>query len=766
MKKELKRYQERAVEELLYKTNLLLKKDTNQKTVVFQSPTGSGKTLMMSRFIQDFIEYQREKEVCFLWVSIGKGELHKQSYQSLENDFNGFPLIHLLEREFTGSRELIHKNEVVVVNWEKLRTKNRQTGEWTNVLMKDKETTNFRQLVRDTKKMGTLIILIIDESHSNSTSERAKELREIINADLTVEMSATPVLTDVLTDGGEKITVDPSKVIEEGMIKKEIIINEGIDNIVEDEMDSQDLIMEAAYHKRERLKILYKQEGVDINPLVLIQLPTGEEAEQKRERIEKFLGKKEISSDDRLAIWLSEEKVNTEHYALMKDDSKVEFLIFKQAIDTGWNCPRASILIRLRESKSLTFEIQTIGRILRMPEAEHYQNDELNKGYIFTNVKGFDVKKEEYNPNIIKSLISKRKDIYNQSPIKLKSYYRNRVDFGDLTFSFKKVFDKVLCGYFNLEVDKFDLLDQKIREKVEKKISLEKDKKHQDEIIFNKNLDVKTIDKIKESSSYGEYDNLFREDNFLKTNLSEADKEEIFNALIRVNLNGFAYKRSIGWFKNVLYSWFNRYLNIWKGENDVVYIQNIVLNNREVFEKLFFDSTNQYKKVKEIEIEKKIEKTEEWQDDWEIAKEQNFNHHNYKKQDYKKSLYDYFRFDSEIEKNFASYLDKSEVVKWWWQNGSEHMQLNFGIKYNTKSTFQPDFLVMFNDGKLGIFDTKSKNLFTDTKSKAESLQKYIQEEKREGKKMFGGIVTQEGKYFKINSKKKYDDNDDFKDLNF
>lgn len=44
-------------------------------------------------------------------------------------------------------------------------------------------------------------------------------------------------------------------------------------------------------------------------------------------------------------------------------DAKQAFLLFKQAIATGWDCPRAKILIKLRENMSDTFSIQTIGRI-------------------------------------------------------------------------------------------------------------------------------------------------------------------------------------------------------------------------------------------------------------------------------------------------------------------------------------------------------------------------------------------------------------------
>ena len=68
------------------------------------------------------------------------------------------------------------------------------------------------------------------------------------------------------------------------------------------------------------------------------------------------------------------------------------------------------------------------------------------------------------------------------------------------------------------------------------------------------------------------------------------------------------------------------------------------------------------------------------------------------------------------------------------------MAVNFGIKYGIKSTFQPDFLIMFNDGRLGIFDTKaSGEREDDNKVKAEALQQYILEENQKGKNLFGGL---------------------------
>jgi len=751
----LTRYQGTAVDELLLKTRLLLGKSLEKRTIVFQSPTGSGKTLMMTEYIEQLIKELENMDLCFLWVSIGKGDLHVQSYNSLKRELQGFPDVYLLEQEFFGSRETIAKNEIVVVNWEKLRSKDNKTGEWKNILMKDKETTNFRELLRNTREENTKIVMIIDESHSNSTSERAIELRdEIVNADLTIEMSATPVLRE--GEYNEKVVVQPDDVIKEGMIKKEIIINENIDDIKEDEITSQELIMQSAFSKREELKSQYKKAGTAINPLVMIQLPQSEAGEDKKEFIESFLADKNITYDNhRLALWMTgdENKINQEDWMIKPNNSEVEYLIFKQAVDTGWDCPRAQILVRFREIKSIVFEIQTIGRILRMPEAKHYNNDNLNKGYVYTNVKSLEVKKETYNPNIIKSVVVKRKDIYE--PLKLRSYYRNRIDFGDITQSFYGVLDNVFCEYFGIEFDKHEFFDQN-KIKVQQKIDLE-GLDAQDEIILNKQIDNRIFDQLPEEVIKGERASLFSAATLMEANLSQDDLYHLFEYLIRINLNGFAYKRSIPTVKQALYRWFKKYLNIKLVGNGIVYIQNVVLNNSETFSKLFDEAIRKYIPLKDTEINKKIEEIEEWKNDWEIAENRNYNPNTYKQYGYSLFLYKpcYLKIDSDIEKKFIEYLEeRRDIVKWWWQNGDEHMALNFGIKYNSKSTFQPDFLVMFKEGSLGIFDTKASGYNEDdNKLKAEALQRYIKEE--EDKNMFGGLVIKEGQHFRINSKEKY-----------
>ena len=83
-----------------------------------------------------------------------------------------------------------------------------------------------------------------------------------------------------------------------------------------------------------------------------------------------------------LAVWLSDRHENLED--IDSPTAKSCAVIIKQAVATGWDCPRAHILVKLRDNMDETFEIQTIGRIRRMPEARHYENDLLDSCYLYT----------------------------------------------------------------------------------------------------------------------------------------------------------------------------------------------------------------------------------------------------------------------------------------------------------------------------------------------------------------------------------------------
>lgn len=71
---------------------------------------------------------------------------------------------------------------------------------------------------------------------------------------------------------------------------------------------------------------------------------------------------------------------------LERPDNMTQVLLFKEAIALGWDCPRAAVLLIFRKLQSDQFTIQTVGRILRMPEQKHYPKEQLNIGYVYTDI--------------------------------------------------------------------------------------------------------------------------------------------------------------------------------------------------------------------------------------------------------------------------------------------------------------------------------------------------------------------------------------------
>jgi type III restriction enzyme len=760
-----KEYQVNAIEQLVKSVSELLDKDASNKVCVFQSPTGSGKTVMVAKFIEEIITDLPEKDLCFLWVSIGKGDLHKQSKKSLEKIFDGSPIVNLLEDEFFGSKNYVEQNEVVVVNWEKLYSKystGENKGEWKNKVMREGEGINFIEVLENTRERRK-IILIIDESHYASDAQRTSELRKIISADVTLEMSATPKIQptgqDIAKGTARFVYVDPKDVIEEGMIKKELIINENIDKLVDDEKTSQEVIILAAYNKRIELKEAFTKAGSSINPLCLIQLPNAEAGVAKKEVIEAFLAEKGITeSNGKLAIWLSEDK--SDGLDEISDfESKIEFLLFKQAIDTGWDCPRAHILVKLRDIQSFTFEVQTVGRILRMPQQMHYDDENLNTGFIFTNLQKITVQKEDYNPNIIKHLKSLRKSNYNT--LSLTSYYKSRIDFGDITSSFGKTLEKVFCEYFGIDVNPTMVNIAENSEKIKAKGLTTEVMTYKESLITDKKI---------EGQDFDETIGLLNvvEDKTTSIKLANNDLQEMFNSIIKENLSGFAPKRSTPSVRAAIYQWFRKYFGInYQLENGIIHIQYLFLEEKNIskFSELLSKSTGEYKPIKKSEVKSKIE---EQFYDWDIKKEEFFNQHTDEKVDYKLCIFEPCYLDkdrSNPENEFEKHLEtKSDKIEWWYKNGVGKKDY-FGIKYEENDlpqTFYPDYLIQLKSGITVIGDTKAGETATSSKSRAEALRAYIDEQNKKGKKLIGGIIIKDDtKKWRVNQQEafNYDKND-------
>ncbi len=346
---QLKFYQENAIDDLLTKAKRLLGYSGSKK-LVFKSPTGSGKTIMMAEFLKRLVDDREiKKSFSFIWTAPRK--LHEQSRKKLEDYFETSRALKCSYFEDLDDRK-ISENEILFFNWESINRAD-------NIYIRDNEQEfNLSKVLERAKEEGRKLILVIDEAHHHATSEISQGLIQMIGPKLTIEVTATPA---TITDEDEKVFVQLDDVKKEGMVKKAVILNDEFDNFIKQGKiktqklsgGSEELVIDAALEKRNRLVKEFRKEGVNVNPLVLIQLPDRKTSleDRIRERVESILKNKyKISTEkgnNKLAIWLSGEHINKDN--VEKQDSEVEVLIFKQAIALGWDCPRAQILVLFRE---------------------------------------------------------------------------------------------------------------------------------------------------------------------------------------------------------------------------------------------------------------------------------------------------------------------------------------------------------------------------------------------------------------------------------
>jgi len=332
------------------------------RDIILKSCTGSGKTIILTHFMDEYLK--STNKAVFVWLTPGKGNLELQSKAKMDKYIHGSNTKLLSDIMSSGFEE----NDACFINWEKLTKKG-------NNALKDSERTNFVEHIQNAIDNGLTFTIIVDESHQNDTI-KADDILALFNANKIIRCSATPKnYKNALL-----IEIPEEDVIAEGLIKKLLIINENFEQHISVE-DQISYLLDKALEKQRNLRAAYAKKDSGVNPLIIVQLPNKSDA--LLDRVEEYFESKGITYENNLlSVWLSDKKQNLED--IEDNDATPIAVIIKQAVATGWDCPRAQILVKLRDNMSEVFEIQTIGRIRRMPEAKHYGEDLLDCCYLYT----------------------------------------------------------------------------------------------------------------------------------------------------------------------------------------------------------------------------------------------------------------------------------------------------------------------------------------------------------------------------------------------
>lgn len=685
---ELKEFQIECVNKLLDATTVGTKKE-----VLVQAPTGSGKTIILLDYIEEYLE--ENPNTIFVWLTPGKGDLEEQSRLKMSKYLPTLNSKNITDVLLSG----FEAGDTAFINWETITKKG-------NTALKEQERKNLFERIDEAYNRGYNFIVIVDEEHLNKTV-KAEAVIDYLHPNYIVRVSATTKKNKE----AEFIQIDELDVINEGLITRALYINENVTSNAELE-NEHEYLLDLALEKQKAIRKEYRDNNIKVNPLIIIQMPNN--SDDMIEQIETILDSKGYSYKNKtVAIWLADRKENID--GISENDAEPFILIMKQAISTGWDCPRAKILVKLRDNMSEDFETQTIGRIRRMPQAHHYDNILLDNCYLYT----FDEKYEE----------TIKQELGNSAPNVKIVFLKD--EFKDFRLT-KQIKNSDFDGFDDRETFRI------IQDYMIKKYKLGTNKTNNKTIL--------------ESAGYvfdETISNSIVQDKIIKIDsdeLSNANKIQV-KSVVNTSKNGIDLRHSIGvisskigmkydktrvvlermFLKRKLFT--KKFVNL-----SLVEFYAFVINNEEILKHDFLEAVSQESRQMSIksesikEIEFKIPEMDIIKYDPDMKDTIIYDKNVYK--DYPSSTK-----KSKSERMFEKYCNSSSKIKWFYKNG-EHSIDYFSIIYvdavGKKWAFYPDYILQDEQGYTWIIETKggetaegvSKNIDIKVENKFAVLKEY------------------------------------------
>lgn len=387
-------------------------------SICLKVPTGGGKTFLATRCIELVnLNYRRDRYGMVLWI-VPSSQIYRDTLKALRNREHYYRQV--LDRVSGGHTLILEKTERftpqqvkenLVVMLLMLPSTNRQDKETLKIfqdssgfepffppethisaqldLLKRYPNLNYfgdkaewTGISIKTSLGNTLRILqpliILDEGHK-TYSELARQTLQGFNPCFIIELSATP-----RSQSNALVEVSGQELNREEMIKLDLNIFSTTNP------DWEDTLL-AGYH---RIKILddvarqYRNDGGRyIRPICLIQVErtgakhdTGEFIHTNDVR--QFLIEKCSVNPKQIAVKSAEDD-GLEDVDLLSPDCPIQYIITKSALQEGWDCPFAYVLVVLTAATAKTGLTQLVGRILRQPYARKTRIKMLDESYVY-----------------------------------------------------------------------------------------------------------------------------------------------------------------------------------------------------------------------------------------------------------------------------------------------------------------------------------------------------------------------------------------------
>ncbi len=706
---ELKGYQTKATKRAV---DLMLEslREEEHLTIVLQACTGSGKTLMQCSTFQG-VNAKSPVDVCAIYVSLrGLPDQSKKKFEQYSVN-NGF--VKYIDIDSNSIRDnRIYPGEAFFINWEKMNKP-------SNKFMSDNETNfNLENVINNTKASGCRIILIIDEYQHTAGTIKSQDIIQKISPDITFKTSATAPKKH---DYDELVKVKTSAVKKAGMIKNKLVTNPGIAA----GMKNSDLFyLKKGWNKLCYLASLYLKLGIPITPLLIIQLPhaTSEYTASVLQIVEGYLKTRGLSIDaideKKIAYCLANNKVNFD--GLEELDCKIPVVITKDAMSIGYDCTRAQVIVRLRDSGNIDFDMQFNGRIMRMPEHKHYPIEDLNLAYVYHNSTYITITEDCKDDVSVEIESNRNDDIYEPIDLPFEYMLKNRERSSKISREYESFF-----------------LDEAKKQNLLINISLEED-------------EIKCEIGINGEVLSPDETGIIKEEIVKQVVDDPLQIEEMYYDLLNEICSSRAEKRnSIKRLKTIHRDFFNDSYDGFplRGADSISKIQRVILSNIGNVHLIKNVHTQALEKYDDFIGQKK--QREIIMDVFNVPQTQNFKSNSkHTHIDASKSIMQplYILEVTDPERGFVKWLQENPNVKWFFKNGTKGKETKyFSISYidadGEQKLFYPDWIVMYNDGRIGIYDTKDGDTAIPAAAacKIDTLYNYIKQESK-SRSIHGGII--------------------------
>lgn len=376
------------------------------QALVLAAPTGSGKTVIATAWMESVLqgdgEHPADPQATFLWLT-DMPELNEQTKRKMLSGSSMFGADDLVTVDASFDAESFAPGKVYFLNTQKL-------GKGTNLVERgDKRSYTLWQTVNNTasERPGSFW-LVIDEAHKGmgGTKKEREDAKTIVQRFITgsevldsvpliLGISATPQRFTDLLAGTDRIswpvTVDPESVRTSGLLKEAITLWHP------EETQPSDMTMlraAAVEHKRyaeEWAKYADKESAPDVKPVLVVQVQdaakgskdvTKTDIEAALNTVEEVLGPlgeygvAHSFQEGQTLILSTARRFRYIAPVDIQDDPDLQVVFFKLSLSTGWDCPRAEVMMSFRTAQDRTYIAQLVGRMVRTPLARSVSTSE------------------------------------------------------------------------------------------------------------------------------------------------------------------------------------------------------------------------------------------------------------------------------------------------------------------------------------------------------------------------------------------------------